>query len=300
MTGDERYPDGIGFVWGETESIVWLAGPEDGYKKIDPALLKLLRAIAADDRQFGELDERAREAILHLETAGYVQPGGDVVHYETPAAVTLWPRFVVFAVGFLALAGFVVGRLLGLFPPAPLGPGGVVERTAIGIVLLTVLAIAHEAGHYYAAKPYFEPTLSLSLLNGVFPAVVTETNDAWRCPRSVRIWISLAGPLVDVVCTLVLVAIHLTVVPTLGVLGVVVTVEFLRLLFSLNPFVQGDGYWMLVDWTGQVNLQKRGLDDLRAGEITTHAVFASASILVTLAGVVLVGRFVYLIVTSFV
>lgn len=298
MTSDTRYPNDLGFEWGQTESVVWLAGPNSSYKKIEPELLSVLQQLAAGDRRFSELETPLQEAIVHLEDEGFLHPGGEVQRYETSNKIRIWPKIALFGVAFLVVASFVVGRLSGIVSGPPLTAWIPPKQVVLGSGLIFAFALCHEAGHYFAAKPYFDPKISFSMLNGVFPAIVTKTNDAWRCPRSVRMWINIAGPLVDSLLTVVLLAVYLLIYPDSVFLSLVVIFEFFRLFMSLNPFIQSDGYWILVDLSGEVNLRQRGLQDLRQRNITKLSVYAAGSVLFTVFGALIMLRFLYLLLTA--
>lgn len=295
---ERRYPDGLGFTWGDTESVVWIAGPDSSYKRIDPELLAVLRDLANGDRRFETLEDEVREAVAHLESEGYLEPGGEVEYHDPGDGIGLRTRLGVFVVASVALTAFVAARLTGLSPMPAITSGTPLSNTVLAMGLLSGLAICHELGHYAAARPYIDPGFSVSRLNGVFPALITETNDAWRCHRSVRIWINMAGPLVDALLTLGLVGVHLLVFPESGVLATVIIFESIRLFFSLNPLVQGDGYWMLVDLFGAVNLRTRGFEDLKSRRLTKPSAYALASSLATVVIGLLMVRFLLTIALS--
>ncbi len=283
----------FGFTWGETEGLVWLRDDEGNYKRVDPELLADLRALAAGERAERDLSEKKRAAVDHLREAGFLEPGGTVTEHETPPGVTLWPRVLAFGVAFALLTAYVCYRFFvaGMPGGGAMGGFGLVENLLVAIPVFVALALVHEAGHYVAARPYFRPSVDLTLLNGVFPAFVTRTNDAWRCPRSVRVWINLAGPLFDCLQCLALAALSLFVFPASYLLAVLPVFEYFRLLFSLNPFVRGDGYWMVVDWFGATNLHTRGVRDLKNLRLSVGALYAAASTAVTLFGLGMMGYF---------
>lgn len=290
MSDDGSGP--FGFTWGETEGLVWLRDDEGNYKRVDRELLADLRAVAGGERRVADLPEKKRAAVDHLREADFLVPGGPVTRHETPPGVALWPRLLAFGVAFALLTAYVGYRLLYAGMPVGTTPdlgGGLVGNVLLAVPVFVGLALVHEAGHYLAARPYFRPSLDLTLLNGVFPAFVTRTNDAWRCPRSVRVWINLAGPLLDCIQCLALAALSLFVFPASYLLAVLPVFEYVRLLFSLNPFVRGDGYWMLVDWFGATNLHTRGIRDLKNLEPSVGALYATLSMAVTVFGLAMMG-----------
>jgi hypothetical protein len=286
----------FGFTWGETDDVVWLTDGEGDYKKVDPSFLATLQALARGERTRGDLSEKERVALDHLLDAGYLHPDGTVRRAETPSDIRLWPRLVAFGVAFLVLTVAVLARVLGGAATVPTVATGADLELLVELLKMTPvfvgLALVHEAGHYLASRPYFDPDVDFTLLNGVFPALVTKTNDAWRCPRNVRIWINLAGPFVDTCQTLVLVAASVFLYPGSALLAMVPVFEYFRILFALNPLVRGDGYWMVVDAFGAVNLHTRGLRDLRNRRPSLPMAYALTSSLFTVAGLGMMAYFI--------
>lgn len=293
---DERSGDGsdaaaldggeVGFTWGETDQLTWLRGPDGGYKRVDPGFLETLRALADGERSIADLSPEEREAVEHLREAGFLDDSGTVRRLPTPEGVDLRPRLAAFGAAFGLLTLYVAYRVAtGTdVPTVATADAGVLWQLAASVPVFVGLALVHESGHYLAARPYMETGVEPTLLNGVFPAVVTKTNDAWRCPRSVRVWINLAGPLADTLQCLALAALSLFVWPGSAILAVVPVFEYFRILFALNPLVRGDGYWMIVDWFGATNLYTRGRRDLRAGKLTRRAAYAVGSLAFTVVG----------------
>lgn len=286
----------IGFTWGETEGLYWLRNDDGDYKRIDPEFVDTLRALETGDRDASELSEEERTAFEHLREGGFVEADAPVQRIPTPDDLRLLPRSVAFAVAFALLTAYVGYRLVGPMPvpTAATATSSGLQQLLLSLPVFVVLALVHEGGHYLAARPYFDASLELSRLNGVFPAIVTRTNHAWRCPRSVRVWIDLAGPFADVLQCLVLAGASLFVWPGAYLLAVVPVFEYVRILFSLNPLVRGDGYWMIVDWFGATNLYTRGLEDLKNADVTIGALYAVGSLAFTVLGA---GMMVYFVAT---
>lgn len=289
--------DAVGFSWGETEGLYWLRDDDGQYKRVEPEFMETLRAVASGECAPSTLSEPEREAVDLLLDEGYLRRDEAVRRLETPPPIDLRPRLLAFAVAFVALGAYVAYRLLvagTTVPTAATADLDAVARLAVAVPVFVALSLVHEAGHYHAASEYFDADVGFSMLNGIFPAIVTETNDAWRCPRSVRVWINLAGPFVDCCQCLVLAAASLFLFPESRLLAIVPVFQYLRILFSLNPLVRGDGYWMLVDWFGSPNLHTRGVRDLKRARATPGAAYAAASGLFTLLGggmmVFFVGR----------
>lgn len=269
----------IGFTWGETEGLYWLRNDAGEYKRIDPAFLDTLSALADGDCE--ELTEMEQKAVTVLREQGYIRDRNEVTKLPTPSDITLWSRLLVFLIGITLLTAYVGYRVFVADTSVPTvvsADATLLEQLLLSVPVFVAMALVHESGHYLAARPYFDPSLRISRINVIFPAIVTTTNDAWRCPRSVRVWISLAGPFADMLQCLVLAALSLFVFPASYLLAILPIFEYARILFSLNPLVKGDGYWMLVDWFGSTNLHTHGMDDLKNGRPTTRALYALGSI----------------------
>lgn len=280
--GDEstRY----GFEWGAVDELVWLRRDDGSYKRVHRDLIDLLEAVGRGECALADLPPDARDAAQMLVDQRYLVPGAAIVERPTPAPIRLWPRVGFFVVSLAALAAIVVWRWEVAWPP-PADP----LANLWAIPFFALAALLHEGGHYLASRPYFRPKIRFGLLNRVFPALITKTNDAWRCPKSVRIWISLAGPLVDIWLTLALAGVHLALWPGVEILSTLILVQFLRILFVFNPLLEGDGYWLLVDATDQVNLRTRGFADLKRLRPTGAAAFAAGSLVFTLFALAMSG-----------
>lgn len=286
----EREDPEVGFRWGESEGTYYLEHPDrTGYRRVSEDALTLLRGLAGGDVSRADLadDDDAAELVDRLRREGYLDPDAPVVRVERPPDVRLWPRSVAFvALSVVALSvGWVEWTTVegydALFAPTRLA----------AVVALTLLAlVVHEAGHYVAARKFVDPTVRLGTVNAVLPAIITDTTGAWTLPRNRRRWITLAGPLVELVVLVGIAAVHYLVFPDSLVLSAAVLSIVGHLLFSLNPLVHGDGYWLLADTFGVVNLRTRGLRDLRrrrpsfaAGYVVVSYAYGFAMLAVSVA-----------------
>ena len=97
----------------------------------------------------------------------------------------------------------------------------------------------------------------------IFPYAFVDTSEAWFEPRRRRIAVSLAGPVSDFVvggaCALVGVAAGGSV---REVAFQIVIGAYLGAVLNLNPFMDRDGYHVLVDMVGQPGLRKRARERL--------------------------------------
>lgn len=284
-TLEALFREPFGFTWGETDGTIWLRTDEGSYKRVHPVFFEHLREIAPGSSDPADHDERVRETVALVAAEGYLEPGGDIVHEEPPPDIRLWPRLVAVA-GVVAL---FVACLAVRWPELRALPADLEFGLGLSLIVLPVLlgSIAlHELGHYVPSRRYFDPRLRLGLLNRVIPAIITRTTDAWRCPRNVRLWISLAGPTVDIVVATGFAAAFVA-FPDTPVLGFLALLIAARALFVLNPLIEGDGYWALVDAFGWHNLRTRGFRDLERRALSGPAVYALSSVVFTVGFVAL-------------
>lgn len=260
-----------GFTYGRTDDGgFWLRSHDGRFKRVHPDLLAVLLELGHQSARTPDDGEMAR-AIASLKRDGFVRRGQQPTKHERPPDIRLGLRLVLFVALFGMLAGLAWKSLaVAVQVRDPWAHLWVLPFFAL-------LAVLHELGHYLAARPYFRPRIGFGLLNGLFPAIVTHTNDAWTCPRNIRIWINLAGPMVDLVAGCAVGVLHLAFWQDDPVLASCIVVQWLRVVFVLNPLIEGDGYWCLCDGLGITNLRTRGLADLKALRLSRASGYTLAS-----------------------
>jgi len=166
-----------------------------------------------------------------------------------------WPLFTrpglitCVAVSIAGLVLFVRTLLVGTYPlfqtAGSYGLGLLVLFLAIN-----VLVFLHESGHALTVKHY-----GRTVLKGGFlfyygsPAFFVDTTDIWMAPKEARVATSFAG----VATTLILGGVLLTAVtlfpasPLSPVLFQVAAMGYLTVVVNLAPFMELDGYYVLVD-----------------------------------------------------
>jgi putative peptide zinc metalloprotease protein len=185
--------------------------------------------------------------------------------------------FLAFAVaaglGLAAFAYLVAGRYGTPFVVAnKVGLGGLV-------FLIGRLAIAtvHEAAHALTMERFGRHVGHAGVkLILIFPYAFVDTSDAWFESRRRRLAVSAAGPISDFVlggasglCALVL--------PPGALRDIFFQLAFaayVGAIFNLNPFLQRDGYQLLVDYLRQPQLRARANEQLKrrlAGERGPHS-----------------------------
>ncbi len=133
------------------------------------------------------------------------------------------------------------------------------------VCALVFIKILHELGHGYTATLYNTKisTMGVAFLV-MFPILYTDTSDAWRLKsRRQRLHIGMAGMMVEL---------YIACVATFAWAfmpdGIFRSMAFLlatsswlmSLSVNLNAFMRFDGYYILSDWWGIENLQKRSFD----------------------------------------
>ncbi len=134
-----------------------------------------------------------------------------------------------------------------------------------GLVGITLL---HELGHALTTKHFGRRVTGAGLgLYYFFPYAFVGTSDIWMAGRWPRIAVSLAGPLVNLFTGALFALLAAVLAPDAvrSVLFVLAGLSFLLVIGNLHPFMELDGYYVLVDWLGVPNLRKRSMRFLRGG-----------------------------------
>jgi putative peptide zinc metalloprotease protein len=102
-------------------------------------------------------------------------------------------------------------------------------------------------------------------LLAIFPFVFVDTSDAWFEPRRRRIAISAAGPASDFTLAALFSLCCLGLGPgsVRDVFFQLALAAYVGAIFNLNPFVERDGYHILVDVLREPGLRARAREQLR-------------------------------------
>jgi len=204
----------------------------------------------------------------------------------------LFTRPALAAIALLIIAGLVAFPYLVV---ARYGtPFVVARKVGVGalIFLLGRLAVVavHETAHGLTMASYGRRVQRAGIkVLMIFPYAFVDTSEAWFEPRRRRIAISAAGPVSDLSLGAVF-AICCLVLPSGTTRDVVFQLAFaayVGALFNLNPFVERDGYQILVDVLREPGLRRRAREQLfrrlsghgRAGDspvLTRYAAFGVA------------------------
>ncbi|MCL6451487.1 MAG: M50 family metallopeptidase [Acetobacteraceae bacterium] len=172
--------------------------------------------------------------------------------------------------GVIALVGVVAFILLLRSGNLSLLAFGRSFGVGFAVLYVSQLAIVfvHEASHALMCKYYgcTVPKGGAMLYMGNL-AFYIDTTDVWTKPRAARIMVSLAGPgsgaVIGGICALVALAAGEGTVAELSFK--LATVGFAGAVFNLNPLLELDGYYLLMDLVGIPGLRRKALAFLTRG-----------------------------------
>lgn len=130
-------------------------------------------------------------------------------------------------------------------------PGETPFLAIFGMLLLSVLV--HELGHASACVRYGAPPREIGFaLYWIFPVMYTNINAVWTLPRWQRVVVDLAGLYFQFIVAMLYAAIFLATgwEPARSAVSLILSTA----LLSLNPILKFDGYWLVSDLLGVVNL----------------------------------------------
>lgn len=166
-------------------------------------------------------------------------------------------------VGLTAL-GYQVST--GQHNPLDLGPSPILRLLALGL-LSQVAVFFHETAHGVTCKHYGRTVRRGGVLIYLGRlAFFVDTTDIWMVSRWPRIAVSWAGPLAHMVMgsIAILAVTFLNLSPEMaGLVYQYAILMFLIGFFNLNPLLELDGYYMLMDYLEIPNLRRRALAFIR-------------------------------------
>lgn len=144
------------------------------------------------------------------------------------------------------------------------------QLDASGVLLIllfsTLATICHEFGHASAAAHYGCRRMSIGWgLYVIYTVFWTDVSEAWKLPRRQRAMIDIGGVYFESIFLLLMLALYLK-TGNLVFLFAFVFID-LSLVTTFNPFLRMDGYWLISDLFGIVNLRKQQTEWL--GEIAS-------------------------------
>lgn len=280
-----------GFTWYRVEGRHLLESDDGGFRQVNESVVELLKTVARGELTAEELraqvdggpavvdeSETSAEEVLALVERyveeGVLREGEPVVRVEAPADIRLWPRVLAF-LALLSVVGSAVVPILAALPVTLVDRIGLPQVGAMMVFSVVLLGV-HEYGHYVVGNRHFDPSIRVDTINGVVPAVITDTTGSWVLPRNRRVWVNLAGPSLELAAAVPLVLLHYA-VPGHLLVQLALVVVFAHVGFALNPLIHGDGFWMLCDLFDLRDVRGRGIDDLTNRRLSWRALYVVLS-----------------------
>ena len=177
-------------------------------------------------------------------------------------AWVLFTRPALWLIGALCVTG--VGVFAALIALRYGTPFVVANKIGIGglVFLLGRFAVVavHETAHGLTMASFGRRVEKAGLkLIVILPYAYVDTSEAWFEPRRRRIAISAAGPVSDfsVGAIFALCCLGLPAGTVRDIFFQLAFAGYVGAFFNLNPFIERDGYHMLVDWLREPGLRRR-------------------------------------------
>lgn len=134
------------------------------------------------------------------------------------------------------------------------------QLNALAVVALMWLSTAgtifHEFGHASAAAHYGCRKMTIGWgLYLIYTVLWTNVSDAWKLPRRQRAIVDLGGVYFESIFLLLMLAVYLYTGHTVFLFAFVFI--DMSIAKTFNPFLRMDGYWLMSDLFGIVNLRKQ-------------------------------------------
>ncbi len=170
-------------------------------------------------------------------------------------------------ISIVGLVAFV--RLMAAGGHSLVRSGGSVLYGIIGLLIANIVVIfVHEMGHALTVKRYGREVRRAGfMIYFGMPAFFVDTTDIWMEAKRGRLAVTWAGPYVNLVGS-GLAAIVLMLWPGMNGADFLFQFAFLGYLIvfvNLNPLLQLDGYYLLMDWLEIPLLRYKSLSFLREG-----------------------------------
>jgi putative peptide zinc metalloprotease protein len=223
-----------------------------------------LAGVAATDTAEEEPPQGFLKRLFKPREKSYERVGGWFEALYRRGGWVLFTRPALYAIAALIVGGLAafVYLIVGRYGT----PFVVAKHVGLGalIFLLGRFAVVtvHETAHGLAMASYGRRIHRAGFkLVVIFPYAFVDTSEAWFEPRKRRIAISAAGPVSDFalggIFSILCVFVEGT---TQDVFFQLAFAGYVGAFFNLNPFIDRDGYHILVDYLREPGLRKRAKD----------------------------------------
>lgn len=172
----------------------------------------------------------------------------------------LYTRPAQYLLGLLAICGLLVFARTSTHMASLLSASGDKRWLLLLIPAYLLTILLHEAGHACTVKHfgYEVPGVGIGWY-WFFPIAFVDTSDMWQAGRWPRIAVSLAGPYTNLLLasTAALTTLLTSSAPALALLWSFASLSYLTALINCTPFLDCDGYYVLMDWLERPGLRQR-------------------------------------------
>jgi len=245
------------------------------YREFKAFALNRITGLLAELKEGGFLDEPSSHVFESLKQSirrrrwGYWAKRLFAAFLERPFALSgldgfvgrtyrafLWPLFsrpaalaytILAVVGLVLFAGHFTSGAFDLFKL-----GESYELGILALLLINVFVILlHEGAHAYTTKAYGREVNRGGFLIYIgMPAFFVDTTDTWLAPKRARVAVSAAGPISELIlgglCSLFMALFPES--PANPFLFKFAFFFYLGAFLNLNPLLELDGYYILIDW----------------------------------------------------
>ncbi|MBN1915604.1 M50 family metallopeptidase [Candidatus Dojkabacteria bacterium] len=147
-----------------------------------------------------------------------------------------------------------------------INPGDTLLNNFLTVLIINMISIfIHESAHALTAKKYNLPIRSVGVLFFLgYPVFYADTTNAWSLPKKQRIAISSAGIVSNLfvggICAMI--SVFVRDISLQYLLFQMLTVNFFSFAINLIPFVEFDGYYILIDLLDEPKLKSRSIKTL--------------------------------------
>lgn len=123
-----------------------------------------------------------------------------------------------------------------------------------GYGFIMFAGIIHEFGHSIATLKYGGTAGKIG--GGIYfimPVLFSDVTDAWRLRRSERIIIDIGGMYLQGAFLMVCFFVNISFLNN-AILHLAILLSGFQILGNLNPFIRLDGYWILADYLGEIQI----------------------------------------------
>lgn len=174
----------------------------------------------------------------------------------------LYTRPAQYLLSLLTLCGLLVFALDSL----RIGPifSAIGDRRLLLLLIpaYLLMILLHETGHACTVKHFGYEVPGVGIGWYCFlPIAFVDTSDMWQAGRWPRIAVSLAGPYTNLLLasTAAMATLLTSYAPAIALLWSFASLSYLIAIINFNPFLDLDGYYILMDWFERPGLRKHCL-----------------------------------------